>query len=325
MESYYFGSSLPSHISMATLKLTYKRDTQVLPELPQSFGKLCVLTAVVFNVKDFSFKYIDEEGDEITVENQLEYNEVLRIKDRPLHLIVFERDASFVLQPRDSLRHFEHIASLPLIESQLCSSVVDADFAGIDLTQPIRLTEDIKASPSQAKDPQPIYQYIDPRDLRSSVKEIFQQQLAQMSASVAIERAVVFRQACSVCLVDPVTGVLYNCLICKGFYLCSSCEELCQHPHPLLKIRKLSQLEFLKAVDQRPNLPYPIDNKPPIAIAKPVPKPSAKVESSNKANIDRVIGTINEMGFFDREAILEALRINKFDVGEAVNYLLARS
>ena len=50
---------------------------------------------------------------------------------------------------------------------------------------------------------------------------------------------------CSKCLVTPIKGVKYKCLICPSFYLCENCENVYgkTHGHCFLKIRRDEDLE----------------------------------------------------------------------------------
>mmetsp|Transcript_1061 Transcript_1061/g.2596 ORF Transcript_1061/g.2596 Transcript_1061/m.2596 type:complete len:317 (+) Transcript_1061:3075-4025(+) len=316
---------------MGYLKLTFKGEVRNLSEIPRGFRQLCTITETAFQVRDFSFKYIDEEGDEITVENETEYDEVLRqvrlMPSGSLNLIVSDRSFGAGIQPSDSLKGFDHIANLPLIESQLSSSVIEAERPNSDLRFRRPSVEHPNCQADSSKFAIPQVQFIDSHDLRASVKEIFKVELAQIRGAASNFKGVTFDKACSVCMTSPVQGVLFNCLICKHFFMCLTCEELCQHPHPMLKIRKQAQFQTLikrlneSEVVPSPSLPRRNSNPPP---EQPKPVPPKSVEST-KSNIEKVIGTFNDMGFFNREEILDALRVNKYDIGMSVNYLLAKT
>jgi hypothetical protein len=43
---------------------------------------------------------------------------------------------------------------------------------------------------------------------------------------------------CNGCFAFPIAGIIYKCLVCKDYDLCSKCEESMHHFHPLLKITK---------------------------------------------------------------------------------------
>ena len=47
--------------------------------------------------------------------------------------------------------------------------------------------------------------------------------------------------ACDGCDMSPIVGVRYKCSVCQNFDLCSTCEELANHPHPFIKINTSDQ------------------------------------------------------------------------------------
>lgn len=46
---------------------------------------------------------------------------------------------------------------------------------------------------------------------------------------------------CNGCFAFPIKGVIYKCLVCQDYDLCSNCEEAKHSFHPLLKIANKNQ------------------------------------------------------------------------------------
>ena len=52
--------------------------------------------------------------------------------------------------------------------------------------------------------------------------------------------------SCSICKIHPIVGIRYECPKCEGFSLCEKCEELYDHDHNLMKIKKLEEKKVQK-------------------------------------------------------------------------------
>jgi len=46
---------------------------------------------------------------------------------------------------------------------------------------------------------------------------------------------------CDGCNACPIIGVRYKCSVCKDFDFCQNCEEMKDHPHAFLKIKRAGQ------------------------------------------------------------------------------------
>jgi hypothetical protein len=318
------------NLTMAALELSFKGHVRRLSEVPSTFVQLSSLACSFFQVKTTSFKYVDEDQDGITVENQTEFEEVLRLlRAGPMTLTVLERSEAFCFQPSAVLGNFEHIANLPLTESQMSSDIEEDDSQ----------TEPLEVRPPVGEAEEAVSQLYDLGDLKASVREIIQLELAQRGSTALKSRADTFRRSCSICMADTVEGVLYKCLTCIDYHLCSSCEEICQHPHPFFKLRKAAQLDSMPAVPQHDlNVAYDQRNLPVVKPEPPKPeprkseprkpeprKPVPRKSEPVRSNIDNVVRTMNELGFYDRDKILEAMRVTRYDIGAAVEYLLGKS
>jgi hypothetical protein len=350
---------------MAALKLYYQGEVRRLSALPPTFAELSSLACNLFQVKTPSFKYVDEENDEITVESQTEYSEALRLlKLGAFKLVVVER--SELLSLKSSFMTGQLIANLPLEESQLLSSdieqayvcsevpsssqgqtaavgadrayVVPSSLARASIQQSLPITntdEEVKdRMPSGLSLKSGSRQDYNPVDLKASIREILQAELAhQINAPPLRQEIAKFHRACSVCMTNP-EGILYSCMTCRSFCMCSACEEICTHPHPLFKVRRFAQLDalprpvLLNCSPLKPLVEMPIKPAPPVPRPqeqKPLPDPKVKKPDVpfQQEPLENKIKIFNDMGFFDRAKIIDALIAHKSSLEETLNFLLA--
>ncbi|CAK62863.1 unnamed protein product (macronuclear) [Paramecium tetraurelia] len=62
---------------------------------------------------------------------------------------------------------------------------------------------------------------------------------------------------CDGCKIFPIEGIRYKCAVCIDFDLCEKCEDLGNHQHAMLKIRKPEQTPsiIVTAIGDKPDLP----------------------------------------------------------------------
>jgi hypothetical protein len=344
---------------MAALKLYFQGEVRRLSALPPTFTELSRLACSLFQVKTPSFKYVDEENDEITVESQTEYSEALRLlKLGSFKLVVVER--SELLSLKSSFMTGQFIANLPLSESQLLSSdieeaydcskvpsssqgqtaavggdrayVVSSNLPRASIQPPIPITnadEEVRGKMPSGLSLKSGCQDYNPVDLKASIRELFQAELAHSNAPPLRRGTVKFPRACSVCMANP-EGILYSCLTCKSFCMCSACEEICIHPHPLFKVRRFAQLDALprpvlldpmKPLVEMPKKPAPPVPRP--QEVRPIPEVKKPDVPFHQESLEMKIKLCNDMGFYDRAKIMDALIAHKSNLEEALNSLLA--
>ena len=116
-------------------------------------------------------------------------------------------------------------------------SLVNDQAVNADLSQPKMQLEDenlVELIRSELKQLQPVIIKECQEFIKNSLSENQQKDLLSVS---------VHHVACNRCLKCPIVGIRYKCIQCNNVDFCSECEELANHPHPVLKIRSDEALE----------------------------------------------------------------------------------
>jgi hypothetical protein len=286
---------------MTSLKLSFKNDVHRITA-PSTISQLSNQATSLFRVRSPCFQYLDEDGDEITVENQTEYNEFLRqLKAAPMHLKVVE--TGLLLRPSAVLSDFENIANLPLLTSHLSTSEIIDDakasqymscITDFSQKQTTAAEPSLKEKKRTKPDIKVMSQYFELLDLKSSVREIIQSEMASLRDTRAKSSVVEYDVTCSVCAETPLRGVIYRCLSCPSFFMCRNCEEICCHSHPAFKVRSLKQFLAINEGAQ---------------MAKP--------------RRQLLIEALLTMGFKDYRKVVQALQETTGSLEDAVSYLIA--
>ena len=91
---------------------------------------------------------------------------------------------------------------------------------------------------------------------------------------------------CSACKKGPIRGIVYKCKTCIGFYLCETCEEIIEHKHLLLKIRKTIEKDPLEEL---------------------------------------LTKICDKLSFHDKEKVMQAIIANNYDYDRTVESLLSQN
>jgi hypothetical protein len=293
---------------MNSLKLSFKNDVRRITA-PSTISQLTNQAISLFRVRSPCFQYLDEDGDEITVENQNEYDEFLRqLKSAPMHLKVVESD--LLLRPSAAITDCQNISNLPLLTSHLSTSeIIDDSKVSqylsciTDFSQKQTAAAAINPSLKVTKQTEPDFkvmsQYFELLDLKSSVREIIQSEMANITDTRPKHSVVEYDVTCSVCAETPIRGIIYRCVSCPSFFMCRNCEEICSHSHPAFKIRSLKQFQ---AINDDITGPQPL-------------RPGKQV----------LIDALLAMGFKDYRKVVQALQETTGSLEDAVSYLIASS
>mmetsp|Transcript_26825 Transcript_26825/g.48340 ORF Transcript_26825/g.48340 Transcript_26825/m.48340 type:complete len:280 (-) Transcript_26825:748-1587(-) len=279
---------------MSGLLLSYLGNTRKLNTIPSSFSALKIEASHLFNIRCPSFTYIDEERDPITVDRQQEYEEFLRLNYiKPLPLEVLDSSQQLKLCPESRIEsddvRFTLLASRLSVSEYVPDPIPDEEPKG-------------KAACGSVNKIVEVRDYAGYLEAKCAIRQLIQTELSDLANPAPIGRKRVyaeFNRNCSVCLEVPIKEVMHVCMVCPSFCLCKSCEELCKHPHPFFKVRKLSQLQALVS-----------------ARSQPIQPPS----SNHREELEYILN----MGFLDRDKVNTALVKSNFNVQAAVEYLLAR-
>jgi CRISPR/Cas system-associated protein Cas10 (large subunit of type III CRISPR-Cas system) len=70
---------------------------------------------------------------------------------------------------------------------------------------------------------------------------LFNRELTQILSVLSrsnVEDALHEDVECDVCRVSPIKGIRYRCITCADYDLCAVCENLTEHVHALIKLRR---------------------------------------------------------------------------------------
>lgn len=279
---------------MSVLQLQFNGDSRRLLTVPPTFSSLKVEVNNLFGIRNPGLVYVDEEGDEITVDNQQEYQEFLRLnRTTPIWLQVLSSNRQYKLGPESFVEEFS-VEPIMFASRLSVSEYVDeptiypepcSDLKAVSPQKPNELRDIVDHHAS----------YLETRNV---VREILQSELEKQSPTQSRKVFAEFNTPCSVCLESPIKEVMFRCITCTAFSLCKSCEEICKHPHPFFKLRKLSHLKSLNTVS---------------------PRQSPELEDKREL----LVKELESMGFSDRAQVYNALTKANFDLGQAVGYLIS--
>lgn len=240
---------------MVALKIYFESECRRTNKAPDSFQLLKDLIFSYTGLLDVTFKYEDEEGDEITISSESEYFDFLSFSNNiaKLHVHRVKKEQScetFPVKTKSSSS-----SSVPIKSDQGISTRV--------------LTEDRSQGTSKPKmqesgcDPEepsnkfietiPLYtsSVLSGSDIKTSdkftstksnllesIRMVIREEIGKpnlMKASGIMLKH--FGVKCSSCNVCPIVGIRYKCSVCEVNY-CEECEFAKDHEHPFFKVRK---------------------------------------------------------------------------------------
>ena len=226
------------------MKLRFHDDLRKLSRLPTSFGDLCSVVSTLFGPQDFVYRYLDEEGDLVTMASDQELVMACDTAQGPSLKI-------FLTLPGEGLPDHTSMSSISSVRS----------FPPTEETkqEPIPTPPQPRAVPSQSTAPAQPEAASFPRcplgGLFGKVGKHLMKRFACRGRKMGKKAMVAglvqsevyaalgvppptthFHVKCDQCGMVPIVGVRYKCTVCPNFDLCETCESQGQHPHPLLKV-----------------------------------------------------------------------------------------
>ena len=324
---------------MVALKIYFESECRRTNKAPDSFQHLKDLIFSYTGLIDVTFKYEDEEGDEITISSESEYFDFLSFSSNiaKLHVHRCKKEQSsetFPVQTKSSSS-----SSIPIKSDQgICTRVRTEDRSqgttkpkmqesGCDPDEPSsKFIETIPlytSSVLSGSDIKTSDKFTSTKsNLLESIRMVIREEIGKPN-SMKIS-GLMFKHTgvkCSSCKMSPIVGIRYKCSTCDVNF-CEECEFAKEHEHPFFKVR---QPEFIPR-DEVSNI------KEGKVNYRENKDQNLKVERENKGRRDGMadssfygknVKCIMEMGF-NADQALDALVKTNNDLDSALENLLLR-
>ena len=295
---------------MRALKLQVGDEVRRINKAPDNISVVKQIATEKFGIERPGFKYVDEDGDSITILNQEEYLEACSIITGPLKFEVV--DSELILLKRSSMligpinddqtsfkcESFDNSSKLSIIlhsegdiktqehdvmiqtddivyadKEIIGASLVEAS-VGADLTNDVGVSCEITIDGNQ--------------ELRNLIRK-------QLKSCIK-EKKIFLGIKCYMCKED-IYDSLFRCTQCSWFYICEECETVDMHSHILIKSRNVVQR---------------------------LSQPKGNTQQNGNANtLNEKVDLIKKMGFADHVKITEALIKANYNPEIAVEILLS--
>ena len=203
------------------VKLQRGEDMRKVANAPESFVAVKELVMGLFQMSQFHLKYVDEEGDFVTVANDQDLEMAYASASGKCLKLILQDSISPPQLPIDPPKSVE--MPKPSICHAPCTGGVFS---------PLKKAFSKVKKAFCARRPTPRQQFI---------QQIVRQ---EVSTALGISLPTVHPKVkCDGCLSAPIQGTRYKCTVCPNFDYCEVCEARETHPHPFLKIHD-SKLPF---------------------------------------------------------------------------------
>jgi hypothetical protein len=232
------------------LKLVKGTEMRKVENPPADMAGLCGLITSLFGITDFNIRYIDEEGDTITIstdiEVQLAYHEAHRFGLKNFKIYVDQKDLSDARS--EAARQLELLAaSVASLNKQISESMhpdqpVTAENLPPEeiLQQAQKAFKAFKKHSKAHKEPKP-HKPWRPIKFRKLIRALVRREADAHFGHEHLQEPVWPGVTCDSCGVAPIIGLRYKCAVCANFDFCEACERSEPHPHPFVKLRAASQ------------------------------------------------------------------------------------
>lgn len=207
-----------------TVKLIYGSQIRKLKDTPKSISELYQNVNKLFNTTNYRFRYMDDEGDLITISTDSELQDAYMTASSlgvPSLKILLE-DGNEALS------------------TETASEICREDYSVISSDEP-ELIEEVKSEINK-EETEITEKYIE------EIKEIVRAKLKDrtgFNSSEAVWEGVI----CDSCGDAPIKGARYQCTVCEDYDLCELCEAIVSHNHPFLKVKCPEQSVYYISVN----------------------------------------------------------------------------
>lgn len=277
------------------LKLQLGTEIRKVGRIPGSMLELREMFVALFGKNNFAVAYQDDEGDLISVTNDLELKDVKERSKGKLSfkLVLKESEQVSVVDQLENLRQsllssvtgdelarmeskekedsklFENLDQLSehnsLIEED--PVVIEEEKKVPETPKPLQKVVKKEKKEKKAKAPKPKA----PKAKKEPVKPL--PKPVQPKPSLPKDDFPVVHDGitCDGCNEGPIIGIRYKCTMCYDYDLCAICEEKLNHAHPMVKLRTPMRLGAQGLLNNRPNFDvHGLLNMPFISQAKGV-------------------------------------------------------
>ena len=315
---------------MRALKLQLGDEVRRIGKVPDHIDHVKKIATDLFGIEYPGFRYIDEDGDLITILNQEEYLEACSILSGPLKLEVL--DSEVVLLKRSSMLdplndnqnsfkfdsfetsskvsltlHFEgenqpqdHDVMIQTDEILLLDKETSLETA-VEVSTEANLTADIGVSCEFTIDGNQV--------LRNLIRE-------QLKAHNNKEKNEYLGVKCIKCRSD-IYDILFKCSQCAWLYLCEECETVDNHSHVLIKSRNVIPRSPSKSTELKTS---------DLEILQKRNRENTQgfTERGDRNQIDGKIKSLKDMGFNDPSENIQALIKANYNLEKSVDILVSR-
>lgn len=237
------------------LKVTLEKEIHIVKSaVANSLAALRTTIPQLFKAcpSRFYLSYLDEEGDEITLANDNDYQILLATNQRSAKVYIREKSEEF----------YDETQQVEIVEEELSEEKKSSEIEALIESEP-RIQDQSEIKPMDSSLDQSIEQKL--REMMPSLIERIRTEVAEevMSRSKASEaRAPIVKNKpkvvhrhiiCDICNKHDIEGVRYKCSVRADFDICEVCEAQFEQPYPLLKIRhpKQAPLKIFTIIDDR--------------------------------------------------------------------------
>jgi hypothetical protein len=274
---------------MASVKTFFNNDLRrfKIPEdeikAKRSFEWLSDHIATVYGRKGLEIKYVDEEGDLVSIKSEVELREALRLAiAQPALKLQLSLESSESPAPTPTPVPTPVPAPVPVPATPVPAPTL-APTQGVYVDDVQRKPEP-KPEPQEPKpktEPEPkaeiVDQAVEPKpeavepkpEAAESKSEPKSEPKPELKEEVKEQPLIVHQDViCDGCNVGPIVGIRFKCSSCKNYDLCDTCEARKEHPkdHILIKLRT----------------PVPVDHK--FAFLETVPDPRLSSSSASASS-----------------------------------------